>query len=99
MPIEPIENFIKANLNIIKSHSWVTAPLDDFDDSPVLSTKINNMVSFRDYPQTVYAIQPNYFETAETYFLEDFGAEFDEDANFFGSYIGHPYGSGLDFGE
>jgi len=47
----------------------------------------------------LYAIQPNYFETAESYFLEDFGAEFDPDANFMGPYLGHPNGSGLNFGE
>lgn len=29
----------------------------------------------------------------------DFGSEFDPDANVLGSYIGHPMGSGLDFGE
>jgi len=61
MPVEPIENFIKANQNMIKSHSWVTAPLDNFDGSPIISSKIDNMVSFRSYPQTLYAIQPNYF--------------------------------------
>ena len=29
----------------------------------------------------------------------DFGAEFDEDANFLSPYLGHPMGTGLDFGE
>ncbi len=79
MPVESIENFIRQNQDIIKSHSWVTAPLDGFDGSPVLASNIDNMVSFRSFPQTVYAIQPNYFETAESYFLSDFGADFDPD--------------------
>ena len=57
------------------------------------------MVSFRDFPQKIYAIQPDYFKTAESYFLEDFGAEFDKDANFLSPYLGHQHGSGLDFGE
>lgn len=99
MPIEPIENFIRSNPNIIRQHSWVTAPLDNFENSPVLATHIDNMVSFRQLQQSVYAIQPNYFEAAESYFLNDFGAEFDNDANIFTPYLGHPYGSGLDFGE
>ena len=50
MPIEPVENFIKNNQNMIKSHSWVTAPLDNFEHSPIISSKIDNMVSFRSYP-------------------------------------------------
>lgn len=99
MPVELVENFIRQNQHIIKSHSWVAAPLDSFDESPVLSSNIDNMVSFRSFPQTVYAIQPNYFQTAESYFLSDFGADFDPDTNFLEPYLGHPAGSGLDFGE
>lgn len=33
LPIEPLEEFISANQHIISSHSWVTAPLDNFDGS------------------------------------------------------------------
>lgn len=50
-------------------------------------------------PQNIYAIQPNYFETAESYFLSDFGSDFEKDSNLLEPYLGHQYGSGLDFGE
>ena len=42
---------------------------------------------------------PNYFEAAESWFMKDYGAEFDEDAHFFDYLHGHQYGSGLSFGE
>lgn len=99
LPVEAVESLIRDNLHIIKSHSWVTAPLDNFEGSTIMSTSIDNLVSFRKFPQSVYAIQPNYFETAEDYFMLDFGSEFDHDANFLGPYLGHPMGTGLDFGE
>jgi len=69
MPVESIEEFILLNQDKIKSHSWVTAPLDNYENSHVIGSKIDNMVSFRPFPQNVYAIQPNYFETADSYFL------------------------------
>lgn len=52
MPVEAIENFIQENegKGIIKSHSWVTAPLDNYEDSHVIGVTIDNMVSFRTFP-------------------------------------------------
>lgn len=49
MPVEEIENFLRKdiNSNIVKSHSWVTAPLDNFENSHVTDVKIDNFVSFR----------------------------------------------------
>jgi len=47
LPIEPLENWIKSNQHIIRSHSWVTAPLDNFEGSEVMSSSIDNFVSFR----------------------------------------------------
>ena len=99
MPVEAVENFIRQNQDKIKSHSWVTAPLDNYEDSHVIGASINNMVSFRSFPQSVYAIQPNYFQTADSYFLDDYGAEFDTDTNLFTPIFGHPHASGLDWGE
>ena len=86
-------------MHIIKSHSWVTASLANFDKSPVVQASIDNFVQFRNMPQNIYAIQPNYFETAESYFLSDFGSDFEADSNLLEPYLGHQYGSGLDFGE
>ena len=79
MPVQEIENFLRKEVNnhIVKSHSWVTAPLDNFENSHVIETKIDNFVSFRQFPQSIYGIQPNYLQTAEAYFFEDFGADFD----------------------
>ena len=50
MPVEAVENFIRQNQDKIKSHSWVTAPLDNYEDSHVIGASINNMVSFRSFP-------------------------------------------------
>lgn len=52
MPVEAMENFIRENLDrgIIRSHSWTTAPLDNFENAHVMSVKIDNMVSFRSFP-------------------------------------------------
>lgn len=50
MPVEAVENFIRQNQDKIKSHSWVTAPLDNNEDSHVIGASINNMVSFRSFP-------------------------------------------------
>ena len=56
LPVEPIEDFIKQNIDKIKSHSWVTAPLDNYEDSHIIGTKIDNFVSFRQFPQELYGI-------------------------------------------
>ena len=63
MPVEAIENFIRENQGkgVIRSHSWTTAPLDNFENAHIMASKIDNMVSFRSFPQDIYAIQPNYF--------------------------------------
>lgn len=49
MPVEEIEKFLRKeiNSNIVKSHSWVTAPLDNYENSSVIDSKIDNFVSFR----------------------------------------------------
>jgi len=46
MPVESIENFIRENesKNIIRSHSWTTAPIDNFEDAHIMSVTIDNMV-------------------------------------------------------
>ena len=64
-----------------------------------MAATIDNMVSFRAFPQSIYAIQPNYFQTAESYFLLDFGSDFGQDTSLLEPFVGHPDGSGLDFGE
>jgi len=64
-----------------------------------VQASIDNFVQFRNMPQNIYAIQPNYFETAESYFLSDFGSDFEADSNMLEPYLGHQYGSGLNFGE
>ena len=99
LPVESVETLIQKNTHIIKSHSWVTAAIDNYQGSDIVSTSIDNLVSFRHYPQNLYGIQPNYFQTADSYFLLDFGADFDEDGGILTPYLGHQYGSGLDFGE
>jgi len=99
LPVESIEALMRRHKDIVQEFSWVTAALDEIDESPVLSAHIDNLNSYRQYPQFVYAIMPNYFETAESWFFKDYGSEFDEDARFFDYLHGHQYGSGLSHGE
>ena len=47
LPVEPVERWVQDNLDRINSHSWVTAPLDNFEDSHIIGTKVDNFVSFR----------------------------------------------------
>ena len=61
-----MEKLIIQNSEIIEEFSWVSAPIDGFEESGILNTYLNNHANYLEYPQDLHAIQPNYFATAES---------------------------------
>lgn len=66
MPVAEVEKILEANDHIIENFSWITASINNFEDSFVVKTHLDNLVNIRPMPIKLYATQPNYFETAET---------------------------------
>ena len=56
-----MEKLIIQNQDIIQEFSWVSAPIDGFEESGILNTYLNNHANYVEYPQDLHAIQPNYF--------------------------------------
>ena len=79
MPVPEIEKILEANEHIIDSFSWITASINNFEDSLVIQTHIDSLANARPIPLKLYATQPNYFETAETNYLQEYYVVLDED--------------------
>ena len=55
MPVAELEKILEANDHIIDSFSWITSPMNNFDDSFVVKTYVDNLVNFRPIPLKLYA--------------------------------------------
>ena len=79
MPVAEVEKILEANDHIIENFSWITASINNFEDSFVVKTHLDNLVNIRPMPIKLYATQPNYFETAETKYQLEYYVVLDED--------------------
>ena len=79
MPVAEVEKILEANDHIIENFSWITASINNFEDSFVVKTHLDNLVNIRPVPIKLYATQPNYFETAETKYQLEYYVVLDED--------------------
>ena len=101
MPVPEIEKILEANEHIIDSFSWITASINNFEDSLVIQTHIDSLANARPIPLKLYATQPNYFETAETNYLQEYYVVLDEDDKEWHKALGlqHPMNVATDLAE
>jgi len=98
--VNELEEILLANGHIIDEFSWVTAPIDRFAGSRLLSVSVDDMTNHMPFPQDLYGIQPNYFETAnKTFTVAHQLSPEDTQASWLEKKLGHPNESGLPLGE
>lgn len=60
------------NNHIIDEFSWVTAPLNNFEDSYVIKAGQSDAMSRGEMEQEFHGIMPNYFEATLSEFTNEF---------------------------
>ena len=67
------------NNHIINEFSWVTAPLNNYEDSYVIKAGLNDHQYRNEMEQEFHGIMPNYFEAT----LSEFSDEFNDYEDYF----------------
>lgn len=86
---------MQMNNHIIDEFSWVTAPLQNFEDSYVQRSGLNDFMFRNEMEQEFHGIMPNYFEAT----IPEFTDEFNDYEGWDQYYYGVPFSSGLSLGE
>jgi len=72
LPLQLLEQIMAMNNHIIEEFSWVTAPLNKFEDSYVIRSGINDHQQRSEMEQEFHGIMPNYFEATIAEFTDEF---------------------------
>ncbi len=63
LPLQLLEQIMQMNNHIIDEFSWVTAPLNNYEDSYIIKSGLNDHQCRGEMDQEFHGIMPNYFET------------------------------------
>ena len=65
---------MEMNNHIIDQFSWVTAPLNQFEDAYIEKATLNDLQFRSELDQEFHGIMPNYFEST----VADFSSQFND---------------------